>query len=404
MQIHNGAGRREADGRELLIDVSRLIWRAWRGRAATGIDRVCMAYVERFGSRAQAVVQRRGRILVLSPRHSDRIFRGVSRGLGVPKVELAMTVAGALRGARSSPPRAWMTYLNVGHTGLDEPALPRWIAANRVNAVYLVHDLIPLTHPQYCRAGEADRHARRMIHALGSARGILANSSQTLAELRNFTNARGLPMPPNVAAWISGYDGPTAVEPMSLGRPHFVTVGTIEARKNHLLLLSAWDQLVADMGAHAPILVIIGGRGWEAEETIRRLDELGPLRDHVREIGSCSDGELAAWIAGAQALLMPSFVEGFGLPVIESLALGTPVIASDLPVYREIVGDLPTYLDPADSSAWVRTIRAFIGATPERTARLKQMRGYRAPSWDDHFKTVETWLAELPPHTALHPE
>src|SRR5207248_10247409 len=66
--------------RSILIDVSRLIWRVWRGGLPTGIDRVCLAYVEHFRSRAQAVVQRKGRYYVLSDRHSDLLFELFSRG------------------------------------------------------------------------------------------------------------------------------------------------------------------------------------------------------------------------------------------------------------------------------------------------------------------------------------
>ena len=92
---------------------------------------------------------------------------------------------------------------------------------------------------------------------------------------------------------------------------------------------------------------------------------------------------------------MPSFVEGFGLPIIEALKLGTPVIASDLPVYREIVAEMPTYLDATDSSAWSQTAQAFMRDSPERQRKLAVIEQYRAPSWDDHFHRVERWLNEL---------
>ena len=381
--------------REYLIDVSRLIWRAWRGRPATGIDRVCLAYLDRFGGRAQAIAQRKGLIRVLSPGHSDRLFRLLGRGQGVSKRKLAARLAAALPTARVSPPREGMIYLNVGHTGLDSASLPHWIAQHRAKAVFLIHDLIPLTHPQFCRAGEAEKHERRMLHALRCGGGIIGNSQDTLVELARFARSRGLDMPPSTAAWISGYEGTKPARPRSLDRSYFVTVGTIEARKNHLTLLRAWDRLVAEMRENAPLLIIIGHRGWEAEEVISRLDHLGSLGGHVREISSCRDEELAAWIAGARALLMPSFVEGFGLPVVEALALGTPVIASALPVYREIVGEIPTYLDPGNSEAWAEAIKNFVNDGMEGKRQRSRMECYRAPTWEDHFQNVEPWLATL---------
>jgi glycosyltransferase involved in cell wall biosynthesis len=385
--------------RPFLLDVSRLIWRAWRGRPPTGIDRVCLAYCEHFGPKSLAVIQRRGSIVVLSSRQSDRLFQLLCQGAEVSRMKLAAGLLAAMVTARGRPARRGMTYFNVGHTGLDDPSIPRWIVRNDVRAIYLIHDLIPLTHPEYCRPGEDSKHARRMMHALESASGIIANSRETLSELDRFATFRGLKMPPSVVAWLNGQDAPANVAPVRLERPYFVTVGTIEARKNHLLLLRAWTEFVGKMGRAAPILVIIGSRGWEAEESITTLDDLGPLHGTVHEIGGCDDEALAAWIAGARALLMPSFVEGFGLPVIEALQLGTPVIASDLAVYREIVGDTPTYRDPSDVDSWSKAILDFIQNGPERRRQLAAIESYRAPTWQEHFRIVEAWVAERDSNT-----
>jgi glycosyltransferase involved in cell wall biosynthesis len=92
---------------------------------------------------------------------------------------------------------------------------------------------------------------------------------------------------------------------------------------------------------------------------------------------------------------MPSFAEGYGLPVFEALELGTPVIAADLPVYREVAGSIPTYLPADDIAGWSRAVVSYMGAAPERTSQLNRMRGFRAPSWEQHFAKVEDWLAKL---------
>jgi glycosyltransferase involved in cell wall biosynthesis len=288
-----------------------------------------------------------------------------------------------------------MIYFNVGHTGLNEPALPQWIARNKLRAIYLIHDLIPLTHPAYCRPGEAAKHELRMLNVLKSARGVIGNSRDTLRELQEFARSRRLGMPGSVAAWISGHRSQSRPKSRPIERPYFVVVGTIEARKNHLMLLRLWERLVRKGDENVPLLVIIGQRGWEAEEATQKLDDLGELGGHVREIGSCDDEALAGWIAGSRAMLMPSFAEGFGLPVIEALQLGTPVIASDLPVFREIVGDIPTYLDPDDETGWEAAVKAFVKDGPERARQLSEIRSYCAPTWESHFARVEKWLATL---------
>ena len=380
--------------RAIYLDVTRLVWRVWKGGLATGIDRVCQAYVEHFGARSRAVVQRNGLHFVLSPVHSDRLFKLLLSDR-TQRLDLLRLAAVASFNALRTTPRPGAIYLNVGHTGLNERSLPTWIARHKLRAVYLIHDLIPLTHPQFCREGEADKHRRRMENVLASASGLIGNSRDSLDELSTFAALQGRAMPPSIAAWISGGDFSQQVQPRTTSRPHFITVGTIEGRKNHQLLLNIWRKLVAEQGLDAPQLLIVGQRGWQAERVIEQLDDLTDLKDHVREIGTCQDQELAGWIAGARALLMPSFAEGFGMPVVEALALGTPVLASDLPVFREIAGDIPTYLSPHDDSAWVSQIRAFTGDNPERARQLERMASFRAPTWNEHFERVEHWLATL---------
>ena len=131
---------------------------------------------------------------------------------------------------RRPKPRA--VYLNVGHTGLNEKTLPRWLARHQLRAVYLIHDLIPLTHPEFCRDGEAQKHRRRMVNVLASAAGAICNSKATLDDLWAFAAAEGLPRPPSIAAWISGNPIPFSGQPKTLSKPYFIAVGTIEGRKN----------------------------------------------------------------------------------------------------------------------------------------------------------------------------
>lgn len=381
--------------RELLIDVSRLIWRFWQGGQPTGIDRVCMAYVRHFAPRSQAVVQRRGFFYMLAPRHSDNLFALFEQGKTAFRSRFVHVASRAFASSRWSPPRKSMLYLNIGHTGLHEASLLHWVARHDVRPIYLVHDLIPLLHPEFCRPGEDSKHRRRMENVLKSGFGLIGNSQSTLDDLAYFAARRGLPMPPSVAAWIAGSPIPVSVTPKAFDRPHFITVGTIEGRKNHSLLLHIWKRLVATYGTDTPLLVIVGRRGWEASHALAMLDRALDLKEHVLELGACDDEKLASLIAGARALLMPSYAEGFGLPIAEALQLGTPVIASDLPVFREFAGGIPTYVDSLDGKAWQSTITSFTGESLERERQVQAMAGYRAPCWDSHFEVVDEWLKTI---------
>lgn len=381
--------------RDLLLDVTRLVWRVWSGRLPTGIDRVCLAYLDHYAPRALAVIQRNELRMVLSAQHSERLFALLREG--GPGFRLRLTVllgAAALSRGPDGSTRGW-TYLNIGHTGLDAPGLAGWLARQGWKAVYLVHDLIPISHPEFCRPGESRRHRQRMRTVLDSAAGVIANSAATRDALADFAAREHRPVPRCQVAWLASPEQTPPAELAPPNRPTFVMIGTIEGRKNHLLLLHLWEKLAKELGPATPKLVLIGQRGWEADEVFALLDRSPRLKGYVRELGRCDDATMFGWLDHARALLMPSFIEGFGIPVIEALQRGVPVIASDLPVFREIAGDIPLYLDPLDGQGWEAAIRAYCSDTPDRVRQLAAMPSFHAPSWDDHFAKVDGWLKAL---------
>lgn len=384
----------------LLLDVSRLIWRRWIGRTPTGIDRVCLAYVHRLGPQALAVVQGRGQRIVLDRSASRQLFALLQDPGDRFRAALARAAAGWPVNRAGRRDIQGQLYLNLGHTGLDDPGLVRWIADLRLKAVFFVHDLIPLVNPEYCRAGEASRHARRMDIVLASAAGVIGNSQETLDALATFARQRGAPLPAMIPALLGSdfierhVSSPAALDPPR--GPTFIMLGTIEGRKNHLFLLQLWSRLSTRLGACTPKLLIVGQRGWECEQALAFLDRAPSLKDHVVELSDCGDDEVGGLLGSARALLFPSLAEGYGLPLVEALRLGTPVIASDLAVFREIGGDVPDYLDPLDGPAWTAAILDYADEpSARRSAQLERLKRYRAPTWDDHFRAVEPWLEGL---------
>jgi glycosyltransferase involved in cell wall biosynthesis len=381
----------------LLLDVSRLTLRTLRGRLATGIDRVCLAHVEHFGERAQAVLQWPGFRRVLSHQPSQALFSLLRNPDAAFPRQLARLVPRALFSRGPSHGLGGRIYMNLGHSGLENPGLGHWLRRTGLRPVFMVHDLIPVTHPEYCRAGESARHVARMEQMLRMGAGILANSQVTCDELQEFAGAHGLRIPPMVVAPLAAPEfALRSAEPAPLPQAYFVVLGTIEPRKNHLLLLNVWRRLVSELGEHAPHLVVIGQRGWECENVVDLLERCEPLRGVVHELGRCSDADLVRYLVHARALLFPSFAEGFGLPLVEALKLGTPAVASPLSVFQEIAGSVPDYVDPLDGPAWAQAIRDYAAAGhPRRSAQLERMRGFRGPAWKDHFDQVEGLLEVL---------
>ena len=114
------------------------------------------------------------------------------------------------------------------------------------------------------------------------------------------------------------------------------------------------------------------------------------LRERVR------DDELASWLSHARALLFPSLTEGFGLPLVEALSAGTPALTSDLPVFRELAGDIPDYLDPRDVVGWTSAVIDYAQTnSPLRMAQLDRMWRFHPNTWDRHFVVVDSFINSI---------
>jgi glycosyltransferase involved in cell wall biosynthesis len=222
--------------------------------------------------------------------------------------------------------------------------------------VCLVHDLIPIEYPEFARPDGAERHRARIETIVTLCDSIITNSDATRLSLQQHL-ARAGRDPLIRVAHLGTAMRAGAGAPPPAASPYFVCIGTIEPRKNHLLLLNLWRRMAEQRSAEqVPRLVIIGRRGWENEQVIDMLERCPGLHDRVEEHSALSDLAVERILAGARALLLPSFAEGFGMPVTEALAAGVPVICSDLPALREAGSKIPDYLDPLDGPAWMERI------------------------------------------------
>ncbi len=291
-------------------------------------------------------------------------------------------------------------YLNVSQFPLWIPSYFRWLKQRPdAKGVFFIHDLLPIENPEYFRKAEYERHLRRLANvAEFGAAAIVTTKVVKEALQRHLAPLGRKDMPILVApiptAPIFSQRATPAAAPG--GPPYFVACGTIEPRKNHLLLLHVWRELAQRDGPSAPKLVLVGARGWENENVVDLLERCRGIGNHVIEVSGLSTPSLKALLDGARALLMPSFAEGYGLPVAEALAAGTPVIASDIAAFRESGAGFILPLSPIDGEKWLQTIRAFAaGQSPERAAAKANAERFEAPAWDAYFATVEAFLASL---------
>ncbi|HTT79448.1 MAG TPA: glycosyltransferase family 1 protein [Stellaceae bacterium] len=399
----------------IVLDLSRLLSRAGRP-TPTGIDRVEIAYAQHLiangGAARFAAVTPTGGLGLLPDRAAREFVAAVAAGWRgdsrspqptQPASRIARHLRLRLLGSRERASTRRLredggaVYLLVSHHHLENQALlARLRQRGAARFVCLIHDLIPVQFPEYAKPGQAENHLRRIRGAAQFADAVIVNSAVTRDALQGELNRAGRAPPVLVAPF--GTDLPSAPSGGGppIARPYFVVVGTIEARKNHLLLLNLWRRLAAELGERTPLLVLIGQRGWETENVVDMLERCPALSRTVIEHNTLADAEMVQLLQGASAVLLPSFAEGFGFPVIEALAQGVPVLCSDIPALRETGGDIPEFFDPLDGPGWRSAILDYAAPqSPRRAAQLARLNGWRQPRWQDHFATVERFIAEV---------
>jgi glycosyltransferase involved in cell wall biosynthesis len=414
----------------ILYDASRLMSRADRS-APTGVDRVCLAYAEWLLSRPDVVTipvrGRKNRLVAVETEWFRRFvadlrarWNGAAGAPGDPAHEarLLAALAEPLRPSESviSPPPlptpdkpadkgrvlkqffrsrhvaavpAADLYLNVGHTTLHDPATLRELEAAGIERVVLIHDLIPVTHPEFCRPGDGDKHHARVANTLRHASRVIVNSAYTGDRLRAFASQEGLPQPPVHVAHLGLEPAFVSGPGFEAARPYFIHVGTIEARKNLALLLTLWRRLEEGLGERTPSLVLVGRYGWENEAVLDHLQRSPNLRGVVHQASNLSDALLARLMRGARAVLAPSSVEGFDLPAVEAVAMGLSLIASDIPPHRELTPGAEL-IDPLDGLGWLTAIERATFTPPAPVSSRPH------PSWSMHFDIVAEAIGLAP--------
>ncbi|WP_020176012.1 glycosyltransferase [Methyloferula stellata] len=289
-------------------------------------------------------------------------------------------------------------YLNTSQLPLWNKSYFGWMKSRLdVKPVFFIHDLLPLESPEFFPRSEYARHLARLRNLAEFGAGAIVATKTVKDALRKHLESLGRFEFPILVAPVPAdpiFARREALDPALLGHPYFVVCGTIEPRKNHLLLLQVWRELVRRDGAAAPKLVIIGNRGWENESTVNMLERCQTIGNHVLEVSGLSTPGFKRLLDGARALLMPTFAEGFGLPVVEALAACAPVIASNLEVFEDIGAGRITTISPIDGERWLETIRGSARAQPNHAAAAGH-ENKPALDWGNYFNVVEEFLSTL---------
>lgn len=223
--------------------------------------------------------------------------------------------------------------------------------AGRVPSVVTIHDLSPFLFPQTFRRVNRTYTRWAIRVACRRATHLIAVSEFTKREI-----VRWLHVPPErITVTHNGVDtrfrppDPVELEVFrrrkGLPERFILFVGTLEPRKNLPTLLEAYAQIARDTDAP---LIIGGGKGWLYDSIFAKVGELN-LGDRVRFAGFLEDDELPLWYAAASVFTLPSLYEGFGIPLIEAMACGTPVVTTSSSSLPEVVGDAGLIVPPTDA-------------------------------------------------------
>lgn len=245
-----------------------------------------------------------------------------------------------------------------------------WHHPEALNVV-TIYDLTALLFPDYHTPDTIELQRRKFRFAQEAADVVIAISQATKQDVVSHLGIA----PDRVRVVYGGVDPSfrpiedretlaRAVAPFGLRvGGYMLHVGTLEPRKNLVRLVEAYDQVRRTLGEDAPELVLVGARGWQVQALFERVEALG-IGDEVHVLGRVPAEALPALYNGAVLFVYPSLYEGFGLPPLEAMACGTPVVASDTSALPEVVGEAGVLVDPYDTEA---LIAGMIGLLRDRS-------------------------------------
>lgn len=270
--------------------------------------------------------------------------------------------------------------------------LAETVNANGIQLYQFAHDMIPLVLPQFSgHSTEALNLYAREIYPLCAA--ILCVSKNTLHDVKTWMSDQRLDIPKlSFIRLGDDFSRHKDTKPTNMffekKTPYIMTLGTLEARKNHTILYYTY-KLAVSRGVDLPKLVFVGRRGWMTENFYEFATKDPLVKDKFLFLHDASDSELSWIINHALFTIYPSFYEGWGLPIAESISRGVPCIASNSSSMPEVAGDAVMYFNPASTDECLDAIvRMLDGKNREKFTKRTQT--YRPTSWDATYDVVRS--------------
>jgi glycosyltransferase involved in cell wall biosynthesis len=312
-----------------------------------------------------------GVVAVLRPEHDVVVAAGerlaVPADVPVRRVRLARTRAGRLAYQRLLLPLEAKRPLPGGahiDRALLLDAYAPMVGAGRIRYGALVHDVLPLTHPHFWPAPKR-LVKRAAFAALRRSHATLFTSTEHNARAIRQLLGRDARVVRFGCGQLTDAEADRALGgPLAEREPTITYVGALEPRKNVLMLVEAFEGLARE--SHDPRLQLVGDGPASYVEALRKRIAGSGARERIEILSGTEKHELLDLVARSGAFVFPSTAEGFGLPILEALALGTPVVASRLPEIESWAGDAVGYASPDDASSWTKPVFEAIGNGSEQ--------------------------------------
>lgn len=262
-----------------------------------------------------------------------------------------------------------------------------------------VFDLIPIYAPHFFGDGFGNHFARYLMNTVQASDALLSISQSTTRDLERFMLDVNIPSTPVINFRLG--DDPLSIVGEHSPRPeiksgdYILVVGTVEVRKNHQVLYQAWE-LARKRGIKLPQLVIVGRPGWNVNDLLYSISANPLVADKISIISGIADAELGWLYANCILTVYPSWYEGWGLPVAESLHFGKLCISSDASSMPEIGGDLVEYCSPYEPAAFLEKIVHFTTNRDALKAAERKIAGsYTSVTWHETYLEIKQGLEQL---------
>lgn len=266
-----------------------------------------------------------------------------------------------------------------------------------------IYDIIPVTEPFYC-------HELTVLHFLEYIEAqiehsdmIIANAQATIDAINKLTegtdraekgkvNGKVVRLGADIRSNVNTKEANKRVEEITSKGKYVLMVGTMEPRKNHKFVLDAFEQGLFEKGIN---LVFAGRVGWNMEDFLEYIQGHKLLDKQFFYVNNGSDADITYLYNNALLVAFPSFNEGFGLPIIEAYDHGTPVLAANIPVLREVGLDFCEYFDLDNSDEFIRLVTEYAEDEEKRNQIVNRLKEYKKVTWDECARDMYNELSEL---------